>query len=367
MINTALAALLLLPGQGLDPISGQHLAPLRDSVVLSLATDRAEYYRGEQIRFTLTIKNVSDQPVTGYFDLPLGHDSTILYYRYAAGVNQEVQYFSSLMGEGAVHELTLSPGKEMSERIDVALATVEPPTVLLNKVGRYEFQGVFYDVPEDSNGRLESNVVVVDVIDAPSSEAAAQVAWSPELAYLAQVKSGPRAFVPPARLTEATAFLDRYRNSRYAGPVKDGLLLWLQYRVGSRRATAEETALFEKLRRDTDTTPPSLHATASPASLWPPIHKLERIVVDIAVSDDQDPSPVVKLESVTCDDGCNVSEDVVGAEFGADDREFELRSERKGTSAAGRTYTITYSASDASGNKVLAVTTVAVPHDQGKR
>jgi hypothetical protein len=74
----------------------------------------------------------------------------------------------------------------------------------------------------------------------------------------------------------------------------------------------------------------------------------------------------VKLRSVTCDDGCNPAEDVAGAEIGTDDREFEVRAERKG-SGAGRTYTITYSATDASRNEALAAAKVVVPHDQGKK
>jgi hypothetical protein len=39
---------------------------------------------------------------------------------------------------------------------------------------------------------------------------------------------------------------------------------------------------------------------------------------------------------------------------------------RLGTSIAGRIYTITYSATDGTGNKSTATTTVSVPHDQGK-
>jgi hypothetical protein len=52
-----------------------------------------------------------------------------------------------------------------------------------------------------------------------------------------------------------------------------------------------------------------------------------------------------------------------GAGTGTDDRAVSLRADRAGA-GPGRTYTLTYSATDASGNSAAAVTTVSVPHDQ---
>jgi hypothetical protein len=66
------------------------------------------------------------------------------------------------------------------------------------------------------------------------------------------------------------------------------------------------------------------------------------------------------------DDGCVPADDVVGAELGTDDREFDLRAERKG-SGTGRTYLITYAVADALGNKAQPTTAVVVQHDQGKK
>ena len=57
---------------------------------------------------------------------------------------------------------------------------------------------------------------------------------------------------------------------------------------------------------------------------------------------------------MTCPD------DIQGANFGTDDRQFELRNERSGT-GRGRLYTVTYSATDASGNKTVRQATVTVP------
>jgi hypothetical protein len=115
---------------------------------------------------------------------------------------------------------------------------------------------------------------------------------------------------------------------------------------------------------EADNTPPSPQVSASPASLWPPNHKLVPITVAVTVSDDTDPNPKVKLVSITCNDSCNPAQDIAGAALNTDDRAFQLAAWRTG-SGSGRTYTITYSATDASGNSTTTKTTVVVPHDQG--
>ncbi len=130
--------------------------------------------------------------------------------------------------------------------------------------------------------------------------------------------------------------------------------------------TFADQQIFEDLRRaSADTTPPTLTVTATPETIWPPNHAMRAVEVAAQAADDKDPNPVVRLLAVTCDDGCVAAEDIAGAELGSDDRAFELRAERQGQ-GSGRTYTITYSATEASGNEATAVTTVVVPHDQGK-
>jgi hypothetical protein len=365
VIGTASTLILLLAAQQPDPETGRQVSPLREFVTMTLAADRQTYYRGERMRLTVAVRNTSDQAVAGYFELAPGLGLAQVFYKADAGEFRELQCFLSPRGSFGLTLRSLGVGEEISEEVDVSVATLDPPTLLLDRLGGYEFRVVFDDGPRDRNARLESNVVSVEVVEAPASEREAQAAYTPTLAYLAQVPSGPDAFVTPESMAEAAAFVERYRQSRYAGPVKDGLLKWLEYRTGTQRATSEEAALHEKLLRATDTTPPELNVEASPATLWPPNHKLVRVLTTVSVSDDEDPSPVVKLESITCDDGCVPAQDIAGAELGTDDREFQLRAERKG-SGSGRTYSITYSATDASGNRTLAGATVAVPHDQGK-
>ena len=116
-----------------------------------------------------------------------------------------------------------------------------------------------------------------------------------------------------------------------------------------------------------DTTPPQLTVSLSPANLWSRNHKLATVRAMIGVADTCDSNPVVRLVSITSNEPDNglgdgdKPNDIQGATFGSDDRKFELRSERSGT-GLGRVYTITYSATDASGNTALSQATVTVPH-----
>jgi hypothetical protein len=113
-----------------------------------------------------------------------------------------------------------------------------------------------------------------------------------------------------------------------------------------------------------DVTPPTLSITLSPVTLWPPNNKLMPVAATITVKDDYDPEPEIKLESITSSEAL-AADDIQGAQFGTDDRSFSLMATRAGNNLAGRIYTVTYSATDGSGNKATASTTVLVPHDQG--
>jgi len=107
--------------------------------------------------------------------------------------------------------------------------------------------------------------------------------------------------------------------------------------------------------------------SVSPARLSPPNHKLVPITATVVATDTCDASPVVQLLSITsseADNGGgdgNTTDDIQGASFGTDDRQFLLRSERSGKGSR-RVYTITYSATDASGNTTVRQATVTVPH-----
>jgi hypothetical protein len=118
-----------------------------------------------------------------------------------------------------------------------------------------------------------------------------------------------------------------------------------------------------------DTTPPVLHVTVAPAVLWPPNHKMVTINAQIDVADVCDGAPTVRLVSITSNEPDNglgdgdTANDIQGAVFGTDDRQFQLRAERSGK-GTGRVYTIVYEADDGSGNQALQTVLVTVPHNQ---
>lgn len=118
-----------------------------------------------------------------------------------------------------------------------------------------------------------------------------------------------------------------------------------------------------------DSTPPSLSVSLSPDTLWSPNHRLISITASILASDSCDANPDVKLISIISNeadnsfgDGSTIN-DIQGASFGTDDREFSLRAERTGM-GTGRIYTIVYGAIDDSGNITDANAKVTVAHDR---
>jgi hypothetical protein len=115
-----------------------------------------------------------------------------------------------------------------------------------------------------------------------------------------------------------------------------------------------------------DTTPPTLSVSLSPVTLWPPNGKLVPITATITVKDDYDPAPEIQLISITANEVLD-KDDAKGVQPGTDNRQFQLKAEREGKNKAGRIYTVTYSATDGSGNKTIASATVTVPHDEREK
>lgn len=112
-----------------------------------------------------------------------------------------------------------------------------------------------------------------------------------------------------------------------------------------------------------DITPPILTVTLSPSKLWPANEKLVPITATITVRDDYDPQPEIQFVSITANETLD-KDDAKGVLPGTDNRHFMLKAEREGKNKAGRIYTVTYSATDGSGNKSTASATVTVPHDE---
>ena len=114
-----------------------------------------------------------------------------------------------------------------------------------------------------------------------------------------------------------------------------------------------------------DVNPPVITLSVTPDILWPPNHKMIPIAVTVSATDDYDPNPTLVLALISV----NESDDTVGDGNTVNDTKVDedgtiyLRAERSGTGGS-RIYTITYEATDASGNSASASATVTVPHDQ---
>lgn len=110
-----------------------------------------------------------------------------------------------------------------------------------------------------------------------------------------------------------------------------------------------------------DTTPPALSVSLSPTIL-PPNNKHVPITATITVKDDFDPAPEIQLISITANEPLN-NEDGRDIQPGTDDRQFMLKAKRKDHNKDGRIYTVTYTATDGTGNIATASATVTVPHE----
>jgi predicted extracellular nuclease len=113
-----------------------------------------------------------------------------------------------------------------------------------------------------------------------------------------------------------------------------------------------------------ETEAPQLNIGLSLTSLTPPNHKLVPITATVSATDNFDQHPVVELVSVVSDEPDNGlgDGDTTGDIVIIDDTHFQLRAERSGT-GDGRTYTITYSATDSCGNTTIGQATVEVPRN----
>jgi hypothetical protein len=114
-----------------------------------------------------------------------------------------------------------------------------------------------------------------------------------------------------------------------------------------------------------DTTPPEINPQASQSILWSPDHKYVEVKINATAYDICDPSPKISFVSISSNepdngigDGNTIDDIVIVNDF-----TFNLRAERSGT-GSGRIYTVTYKATDISGNFATGTVTIIVPHNQ---
>ena len=124
-----------------------------------------------------------------------------------------------------------------------------------------------------------------------------------------------------------------------------------------------------------DNTPPEISVSVDQDTLWPPNHKMVLITPTITATDNCDTGLTIELTLITMNEGDETNtydpnfDSTIGDGHRVNDIQVDenddiyLRAERSGT-GSGRIYTITYTATDASGNTTTASVTVTVPHDQ---
>lgn len=129
-------------------------------------------------------------------------------------------------------------------------------------------------------------------------------------------------------------------------------------------ATSAGGSSTESVTIKRDTTGPSIASVSTNApALWPPNHKMHAITVTASTTDGGSGGTVCRIDGVTSSEGGNEHEPDVQISGGLT---VNLRAERNGN-AVGRVYTIQVSCADAAGNTSASSTSVAVPHDQGKK
>ena len=150
----------------------------------------------------------------------------------------------------------------------------------------------------------------------------------------------------------------------YGGPFEVGSdgSHTVAYRSVDRQDNVEEPkAVSFKI----DRTAPQVTCTVTPTSLWPPNHKLVAATAQVSVGDATSGPAGFSLTEVVSsepDSGTgpeDVPGDISGWTVGTADTEGSLRAERA-DGRDGRTYTLTYSGSDAAGNQATCRVSVVV-------
>ncbi|HST50388.1 MAG TPA: choice-of-anchor Q domain-containing protein [Pyrinomonadaceae bacterium] len=201
------------------------------------------------------------------------------------------------------------------------------------------------------------------------------------------VDNTPPAVTPPANISAsagagscsatlnpgtATA-ADNCSGVSVVGARSDGKPLAAPYPVGTTTITWTATDSHGNSASATQTiavtdaqAPVVTNPSASPASLWPPNHKMNDVTISYNATDNCGGVNCV-IGSVTSNEPVNGTGDGDTAPdwLIVDSHHVQLRAERAGT-GGGRVYTITVVCTDGSNNVTTKTVTVAVPKSQGK-
>ena len=119
-----------------------------------------------------------------------------------------------------------------------------------------------------------------------------------------------------------------------------------------------------------DNIPPEISFELDATELWPSNHKMVTVATGISATDNLDPNPTVTVSVISDEDedgtgDGDTSPDWVITDNGDGTFDVAVRAEAAGN-GDGRVYTITVTATDATGNTATEVGTVSVPHDKRK-
>jgi hypothetical protein len=222
----------------------------RDSVVLTLSTDRSTYYVGEPVHLTVVALNEGDAAVRGFFLSRPYHDTTEIHYRH---INRPFSRFRTSLNHSEEINvkrapLRLEPGHEAKSEFVVSF---DPTThrFVLDEPGDYEFQVSYRAEPEDPSALLVSNVATVSVSAVPDKEQEAFQHYSRGgMGLLAQFDPLSSADIDSRVMRSAGEMIDKYPSSSYADAARRGLFRALRQKLARNQATNGERALYEKLR-----------------------------------------------------------------------------------------------------------------------
>jgi hypothetical protein len=115
-----------------------------------------------------------------------------------------------------------------------------------------------------------------------------------------------------------------------------------------------------------DLTPPAVHVSASPSSIWPPDGRMVPVIVSGTITDNLSGVDSSTATFAVVDEYGNVNPNgpVTLGPAGKYTFTVSLQASRNGNDLDGRQYMITVSAKDLAGNLGSAATSITVPHDQ---
>lgn len=265
-------------------------------------------------------------------------------------------------------EREAADGVEFSDRLDGIVGTTSAYSLSSLRPVRVRISDTISAVPFDSNGDGRADLLRV------TTEFETPLGGSYDVSAL--LSHGTSVISPLADHLMITAIQGRngatfdfdgasLAASGVDGPYEIGLSIdGPTASLGTARTLSLppfDASIFGDVSRDT--LAPALNVSVTPAILWPPDRRMVEIVPTIRVTDDHDPNPLVRLESIETSPSEGEAEDSGGGDIQLDGGRIFLRARRAGN-AGDRTYTLVWVAQDASGNAIRTEVRVLVPHDQ---